>query len=121
MSWWYNDMTRFGGNGIDKYLDVFQAKNSTGTVAYDVQTDEKGMTLSMDLPGVKPADLKVESLAELVKIYGKQKGKDFAYEYPLNKIYNPQSGVAQLEDGVLTLSFSRHSKDKPNPYLIPVS
>jgi HSP20 family molecular chaperone IbpA len=120
MAWWYNDMARYGGS-IDKYLDVFQTKNSTGSMAYDVQTDEKGMTLSMDLPGVKPADLKVESLAELVKIYGKQKGKDFAYEYPLNKIYNPKSGVAKLEDGVLTLSFSRHTKDKPTSYLIPVN
>jgi HSP20 family molecular chaperone IbpA len=120
MSWWYNDMTRYSG-AIDKYLDVFQPKNNTGTVSYDVQSDEKGMTLTMDLPGAKSSDLKVESLPELVKIYGKQKGKDFSYEYPLNKIYNPQSGVAKLEDGVLTLSFTRYAKDKPKSYLIPIN
>lgn len=120
MTWWYNDMSRYSG-ALDKYLDVFQPKNNTGAVSYDVQSDEKGMTLTMDLPGAKPADLKIESLPELVKIYGKQKGKEFSYEYPLNKIYNPQSGVAKLEDGVLTLSFTRYAKDKPKSYLIPVN
>lgn len=122
MSWWYNDLSRYN-SVIDKYIDAIHPKVATNssTLTYDVQSDDKGITLSMDLPGVKPADLKVESLTELVKISGKQKGKDFSYEYPLNKIYNPQSGVAKLEDGVLTLTFQRYAKDKPKSYLVPVN
>jgi len=119
MSWWYGDLSRYNGV-FDKILDEFPAKSSKVTT-YDVQSDDKSLTLTVDLPGAKSADLKVEALHELVKISGKQKGKDFAYEYPLSKIYNPQSGIAKLEDGVLTLVFMKHERDKPKSYFIPVS
>ncbi len=115
MVWWYNDSSRYGAAfGLDKYM------SNTVTTNYDVHENEAGLTLSIDLPGTKSSDLKVEAVSNLVKISGKQKGKDFFYEYSLNKIYDPLSGAARLEDGVLTLTFNKHEEKKLKVHTIQV-
>lgn len=116
MVWWYNDSSRYGTTfGLDKYLS-----NTTVTANYDVRENESGLTLSIDLPGAKSSDVKVETVSGLIKISGKQKGKEFFYEYSLNKGYNPLTGTAKLEDGVLTLTFSRYEEQKPKVHTIQV-
>jgi HSP20 family molecular chaperone IbpA len=115
MVWWYNDSSRYGTIfGLDKYL------SNTVTANYDVRENESGLTLSIDLPGTKSSDLKVETASGLIKISGKQKGKDFFYEYSLNKNYNPLTGAAKLEDGVLTLTFNKREEQKPRVHTIQV-
>lgn len=115
MAWWYNDSSRYGTIfGLDKYL------NNTVTANYDVHENEEGLVLTIDLPGAKSSDLKIEAVSNLVKISGKQKGKDFFYEYSLNKSYDLFTGAAKLEDGVLTLTFKRYEEQKPKVHTIQV-
>jgi HSP20 family molecular chaperone IbpA len=116
MVWWYNDSYRYGayhGLGIDKLLSFASAN-------YDIRESESGLFLEIDLPGAKNSDLKVETVSNLVKICGKRKGKDFFYDYSLDKSYDPSTGVAKLENGVLTLTFNKHELQKPKVHTIQV-
>lgn len=121
---WYGNDTRYGSSynlGIDKLFNSMWPNEKLTTKTYEVFEENGHLVMTIDLPGAKSGDLKVESTGNLIKIFGKQKGKDFSYEYNLSKNYDPYSGVARLEDGVLTLSFSRHEKEKPKVYQIPIA
>jgi HSP20 family protein len=74
---------------------------------YRVETKEEGLTLSIDLPGVKSKDLTVQATGREVKIEGKVRGEDFKYTYRVSKDYDPETVDATLEDGVLTLLFKK--------------
>lgn len=116
MVWYYNDSNRFFDN-VNRVLGY----NAATTTGYDVRENESGMTLTIDLPGAKSSDLKVDAMTGVVKIRGKQKGKDFSYEYCLSKAYDPSTGVAKLEDGVLTMTFNKFEVQKPRVFSIQVT
>ena len=120
---WYVDNSRYGSSynlGIDKLFNNMWPSEKVSTKSFEVFEESGHLVMTLDIPGAKSADLKVESTGNLIKIFGKQKGKDFSYEYNLSKNYDPYSGVAKLEDGVLTLSFSKHEKERPKVYQIPL-
>lgn len=79
-------------------------------VNYDVSADDSGLTLSVDLPGVKKDDLHVEAIDRTLSIKAKRGEQDISLTYRLSKDYNVDKPDAALEDGVLTLKFDR-SKD----------
>jgi HSP20 family molecular chaperone IbpA len=118
MNWWYTDTNKYGSLVYNRLLDPWAAK--VNTVNFEIHENESGITLNMDLPGAKSSDLLVESVSGDVKITGKQKGKDFLYNYRLPKNYDPLSGSARLEDGVLTLVFNKLETAKPKAYKIPI-
>jgi HSP20 family molecular chaperone IbpA len=118
MVWYYNDSSRFFDK-VDKLLDP--RYNNSVTTGYDLRENESGMTLAIDLPGAKSSDLKVDAMTGIVKIKGKQKGKDFSYEYYLSKAYDPSTGVAKLEDGVLTMTFNKFEVQKPKVFSIQIT
>ena len=74
---------------------------------YRVETSESGLTLSLDLPGVKSKDLSVQVTGRDVKVSGKGRGEDFKYTYRLSKDYDTEGASASLEDGVLSLVFKK--------------
>jgi HSP20 family molecular chaperone IbpA len=113
---WYYDDSRFFDN-VNRILGY----NTAITPGYDVRENESGMALTIDLPGAKSSDLKVDAMMGIVKIKGKQKGKDFSYEYYLGKAYDPSTGVAKLEDGVLTMTFNKFEVQKPKVFSIQVT
>lgn len=118
MVWWYNDTNKYGSMIFDRVLDPWTLK--TNVASFDVNENDAGLTLNLDLPGAKSADLKVEAVSHYVKIEGKQKGKDFSYNYSLPKSYDPSTGRAKLEDGVLTMTFNKLESSKPRVHNIPV-
>lgn len=83
--------------------------NITKSSLYRVNTTEDGMTLSLDIPGVKSKDLSVQVTGRDVKVTGKLRGDEFKQLYRISKDYDPDTVDAQLEDGVLTLSFKKIS------------
>lgn len=116
----WHDSYRYGYDNtlnFDKLFDAYTGKNS-----YSYESREEGdhLFLEIDLPGVKSSDLKIESLLGQVKILGKQKGKDFVQKYSLPKLYDPSTGTAKLEDGVLSLKFNRFETNKPQIHYIQV-
>lgn len=74
---------------------------------YDVTTDEDGLTLTVDLPGVKKEDVKIESADKLVTIKSKRGTEVSSMSYRISKDYDIDSADANLEHGVLTLKFCK--------------
>lgn len=85
------------------YTDVWTPPRSN----YSVETSDEGLVLSIELPGVKSNDVDVQTTDREIKVSGKRKGKDFQYRYTLSKAYDPSSCTASLQDGVLSLQFSK--------------
>lgn len=74
---------------------------------YRIETDEKSLSLFLDVPGVKHSDLDVNVVGKEVQIEGIQRGVKFTRRYSIHRDYEPSSVEASLEDGVLTLSFEK--------------
>lgn len=72
------------------------------------ENEDKTLTYSVDVPGVKENDLTVEVLDHSVNIKGIRKTKNSQYSieksFQIPKKYNPNSLKANLADGVLTLT-----------------
>jgi HSP20 family molecular chaperone IbpA len=131
----WNDSNRYSALNIDNWFPSHLyglAKNSDASsrhdsksgyssLSYEAKEDDEGLTLSVDLPGTKSSDLQLEAVSNLVKIWGKQKGKDFAYEYSLSKAYDPTTCHAKLEDGVLTLKFKKFERPKQKVHKISLA
>lgn len=124
---WYNTVSPYSYtphansklNLLDSFFDAWGTSKEYLS-SYSSKEEGDHLSLSIDLPGAKSTDVKVESLTGQVKIYGKQKGKDFSQTYSLPKTYDPSSGVARLEDGVLNVVFSKFKTAKPSVYSIEV-
>ena len=121
----YNSLSPKSYTTYDEYLgkvfnDFWSEGFKKSSAEYSTKQTEDGLELTVDLPGVKVSDLKVESVGNKVSISGKQKGKDFHHTYTLSKAYNPETAKASLEDGVLTLSFAKHEIEKPKTIAIEV-
>lgn len=82
------------------------------TSPYRIETSEKGLNLSIDLPGVKSNDLSVKMTGRELTVSGKVRDNEFKYSYRISKEYNPDSIDASLEDGVLTLTFNKNEEEK---------
>jgi len=94
---------------------AFQSKRS---ISYDVTTDEKSLTLTIDLPGVKKEDLRVEATGQIVAVKAKRGSEEINTTYRISKDYDAATPDALLENGVLNLTF-RKSKET-NTTLIEV-
>ena len=90
--------------------DLYLApENKSKSSAYRVETDDRELTLSIDLPGVKSSDLQVTAQGREIKVSGKLRGQDFKHTYKVSKDYDTETIDALLEDGVLTLRFKKAS------------
>lgn len=86
---------------------AFQSKRN---ISYDVTSDDKSLTLTVDLPGVKKEDLVVEATGQTVTVKAKRGSEDVSTSYRISKDYDVASPDALLENGVLNLTF-RKSKE----------
>ena len=84
----------------------------TSSSAYRTEQTDDGLELSVDLPGVKQADLSVTVSGRTVQISGKLRGTEFNHTYSISKDYNPDPISATLSDGVLVLKFSKAEESK---------
>ena len=111
---YYDSMLKTPSDIFDtmKFLEELTApppRGSTQTSVsdYRVESDSTGLSLSIDLPGVKISDLSVSSIGRDVKVKGTLRGKEFSHTYRIAKEFNSEASTAILEDGVLTLRFGR--------------
>jgi len=97
---------------FDDSTSSLQASQVRGycSSSYRTETTDRGLSLSIDLPGVKATDLTVQVVGNDVKVSGKVRGVDFDYAYRLNKEYDPDTAEAVLDCGVLTLLFQRSKR-----------
>jgi HSP20 family molecular chaperone IbpA len=79
-------------------------------VNYNVTTNDAGLVLKVDLPGVKKEDLKVEVSDRTLHIKGKRDQEDISIAYKISKDFSADDPDAKLEDGVLSLNFRKLSE-----------
>lgn len=80
-------------------------------ISYDVVADSDSLILTVDLPGVKKEDLKVEAVGQTVTVNAKRDEEDYTTSYKISKDYDPLQADALLENGVLTLKFKKSKSD----------
>lgn len=74
-------------------------------------SDKDGTTVwTLDLPGVKRADLSVTQDSDAVRIVGKRGELKFDNKYTFPEEYDVSTATATLEDGVLYLTVLRKTK-----------
>lgn len=92
----------------------------TNSSVYRTEEKDNELHLSIDMPGVKPKEISVQSTGRDIKVSGKLRGEDFKYSYVLSKDYDPDTISAIHEDGVLTLTFGKTSASKTRSVEIKV-
>lgn len=119
-------LTRYYDSAMKNYygdiLDVFKAFDESyftpkayhdKSSVYRVESDDNGLTLSIDVPGVKPDDISCSVIDRQVRVAGKLRGEEFKYLYTISKNYDVNDFGATLENGVLSLNFKKvHSLAK---------
>lgn len=84
-----------------------RSRSADADSCYRVNTTGSGLEISIDLPGVKKADLKVQATGRSIEVSGMLRGKEFKQTYKVSRDYDPDSIDAALEDGVLTIKLQR--------------
>jgi len=93
----------------DIFGDIFKLPKPQSTKER-ISVSESDMTISIDLPGVKSADLTVKTKGQYVDVTGTCRGNSIERSFELSQDYDPSSIDALLEDGVLTLTFKKSSQ-----------
>jgi len=111
----------FDNGLITRFIDDLYARDRKYQFMYEVEEKDNCLVFTMDLPGVKPSDLKVIAEGRNINLSGKQKGKEFSYTYSLHKNYEPSGAKAKLEDGVLTIKFDKRETEKKKTIEIQIT
>ena len=85
--------------------EAFRAPTSLGP---DVQKDDKGWTLTLDVPGVAREELAISIEGAIVRIETKAEARrQYKAAYELADEIDAEATTAKLENGVLTLTLAR--------------
>jgi HSP20 family molecular chaperone IbpA len=85
-----------------------------------VEKTDDGITLSVEIPGVKFEDINVQTFDRKIKLAGKKKGNQFDYSYTLSDLYDISSCSATLQNGILSLHFLKNAAYLPKTIQIKI-
>jgi HSP20 family protein len=118
---------------LDPFAPLFPARGTGFTAPADVTVGESDLVLTMDLPGLKTEDLEIELLDGWLAVRGERRrpdfeGKTFAHaERPFGRFerrfrvpegVDPDSILARMDDGVLSLIVPKPERLKPRTIAI---
>lgn len=78
-----------------------------------LQTDEDGATITVDMPGVDPADVELTYADGRLAIAGKRGEQTYRYAVALGDAIDPDHIEAELDKGVLTVRAHKKPEAKP--------
>jgi len=87
-----------------RYVSATVSTKLADKRSYRCSVEGDSMVLSVDLPGVKPADVKLSADEQHIVINYVFRGKDFEQTYIINEKYNRMAATAKLENGVLDIT-----------------
>ena len=95
---------------LDRSFERFVNEAVVGTAAraLNVEQDDKGWTVTLDVPGIPREDLSIGIEGAVVRVETKAEAKrqfKAAYELPLE--IDTSASEAKLENGVLTLKLAK--------------
>jgi HSP20 family molecular chaperone IbpA len=79
----------------------FYAQKSNFTYRYN--TFEGNLRLSVELPGVDPKDVDVCASDSKIIVEVTKQGKKYIEAYSLSSVYNVESAIAKMENGLLEI------------------
>ncbi len=123
----HNDIDRlFGGFFTSPFMSDFFERGEAGAMMpqMDLRSDDKGYTLSVELPGVQPEDVKIELDGGVLTLSGEKKEEiadgdrkhvqerrygSFMRRFTLPEDADPDAVKATAKNGVLTLELPRRA------------
>jgi HSP20 family protein len=81
--------------------------------ACDVSETEEKFLLSVDLPGMKKEDIKIELKDQVLTISGERKTEKYQRSFTLPTVVDGNKVEARYEDGVLELTLPKTELAKP--------
>ena len=113
------------------FNEIFESEDSAKRPAVNFHEDGEAVMVTVDLPGLKKEDLKLELKERILKIQGERKfksekeGEELKRSVKIERsILLPhdldlQSAKASMEDGVLNIAF--HKKSELSPKQIEIA
>lgn len=86
-----------------------------------VNTTDDSMNISFDVPGTKKEDVDVTFEANnIMKVVAKRNdtGSISTWRYTISEAWDRDSADAKLEDGVLTITFTKNPRDETRKLLV---
>ena len=83
-----------------------------------VAHDDDGTTITVDVPGVDPADLELTFENGTLAIAGKRGERTYRYSVELGDMIDADAIEAKLDKGVLTVHAAKRSEAKPRKILV---
>ncbi len=97
---------------FDRSFERFVNDALSGTAAsgLQVEQDDKGWTVTLDLPGVAKEDLAITIEGSIVRIETRAEARrQYQAAYELPQDLDAQASGARLENGVLTLTLAKQA------------
>lgn len=107
----------FGSKKLSKHV-VPGLYNQGGLRSYSSDSDDRGMYLYVDLPGIDPKTVKVEVGGNLVVVSGNNEGKTFTNRYTLSNEFDVNTAFAVWRHGRLDVRVLRSGQ--PELRKIPI-
>jgi HSP20 family protein len=126
---------------FEKFFNEFSLEmpaifyQETFTPAVDITEDEETFTVTAEVPGMSPKDIKLRIEGNILTIRGEKKlitdirAKNirrresrvgtFTRQIPLPEYVDPHSARATCKDGILTITFKKIPEEKPKGFEIP--
>lgn len=93
----------------DIFIPRFTVSTNIPGLSYRSKEEGDVLTLSVDVPGVKAADLTVTTNDASVTVVSTRDGRTNRETYYVDNGFDTSTAGALLQDGVLTLTFTRTS------------
>lgn len=109
---WMNDFDGFFNNAWETPV--------VRTTSYDVDESEAGYLMTLDLPGVRKEDLKVEAVDRILTVSGERKhlakqaeeGRKFLWRFSVPVNVDSNKVEAHLDNGVLQIALPKAEATK---------
>ena len=108
---------------FNEWDDIFSNRNSHYSSNYKTESDEDGVTLTMNVPGYNKKLIDVSVSGDQLTIEGKSNSGDtdgFKKVFTINDTLDSDSIEATVIDGVLTVSISYAEEVKPRKIEVKV-
>ena len=116
-------VTLLGSNDPFDALRTWQppgAETVRSTLPVTVENTDEGSTITVDMPGVDPADLDLTLEDGTLTIVGKRRERTYRYAVTLDARTDPSTVEASLTHGVLTVQTHTRPEAKPRKIAITV-
>lgn len=99
----------FGSKKLSKHVTP-GLENRGGLRSYSSDSDDRGMTLHIDLPGIDPKGVSVQVGGCQVVVSGENGGKTFTNRYTLSGEFDVQTAFAAWRHGRLDVRILRSGR-----------